>query len=83
LFVDWAGATLPLYHLGTGEVVERASIFVAALGTSSYTFAYASPRQDLWSWIDCHVRAFAFYGGCPILVIPEQPKDRRDQSLPL
>lgn len=74
LFVDWAGATVPLYHLGTGEVVDRASIFVAALGASSYTFAYASLRQDLRSWIDCHVRAFAFYGGCPILVIPDNPK---------
>jgi transposase len=74
LFVDWAGATVPLYHRGTGEVVDRASIFVAALGASSYTFAYASLRQDLRSWIDCHVRAFAFYGGCPILVIPDNPK---------
>jgi len=74
LFVDWAGATIPIYHAGTGQVTDAASVFVAALGASSYTFAHASLRQDLWSWIDCHVRAFAFYGGCPILVIPDNPK---------
>jgi transposase len=35
LFVDWAGATVPLYAAGTGEITERASLFVAALGASS------------------------------------------------
>jgi transposase len=74
MFVDWAGATVPLYDAGTGEVVERASVFVAALGASSYTFAFATLRQDLHSWIDCHVRAFEFFTGCPILVIPDNPR---------
>lgn len=74
MFVDWAGATVPLYEAGTGEVVERASIFVAALGASSYTFAFATQRQDLHSWIDCHVRAFEFFTGCPVLVIPDNPR---------
>ena len=74
MFVDWAGATVPLYEAGTGEVVERASIFVAALGASSYTFAFATQRQDLHSWIDCHVRAFEFFTGCPLLVIPDNPR---------
>lgn len=74
MFVDWAGATVPLYEADTGEVVERASIFVAALGASSYTFAFATQRQDLHSWIDCHVRAFEFFTGCPVLVIPDNPR---------
>jgi transposase len=74
MFVDWAGATVPLYDAGTGEVVGRASIFVAALGASSYTFAFAAQQQDLHSWIDCHVRAFEFFTGCPVLVIPDNPR---------
>ena len=37
MFVDWAGATVPLYDAGTGEVSGRASVFVATLGASSYT----------------------------------------------
>ena len=74
MFVDWAGATVPLYDAGTGEILERASVFVATLGASSYTFAFATLRQDLHSWIDCHVRAFEFFTGCPILVIPDNPR---------
>ena len=26
------------------------------------------------SWIDCHVQAFEFFTGCPILVIPDNPR---------
>jgi len=32
---------------------------------SSYTFVWASLKQDLPSWIDAHVKAFAFFGGVP------------------
>ena len=74
MFVDWAGATVPLYDADTGEVIEGASVFVATLGASSDTFAFAALRQDLHSWIDCHVRAFEFFTGCPILVIPDDPR---------
>lgn len=74
LFVDWAGATIPLYEAGTGEITEWASLFVAALGGSSYTFAQAALRQDLGTWIDCHVRALEFFGGCPTLIIPDNPR---------
>jgi len=74
MFVDWAGATVPLYDAGTGEVLERASVFVATLGASSYTFAFATLHQDLPNWIDAHVRAFEFFTGCPILVIPDNPR---------
>ncbi len=82
LFVDWAGSTVPLYHREVGEI-DAASLFVAVMGASNYTFIHATRNQDLWNWIDCHVRAFAFYGrSMPILVIPDNPKDRRGSSLP-
>lgn len=74
LFVDWAGATVPLYDATSGGVCGRASLFVAALGASSYTFAFATSNQDLRNWIDCHMRAFEFFGGCPTLVIPDNPR---------
>ena len=41
LFVDYAGPTV---ELSNGS---RAHIFVAALGASSYTFAYATPRETI------------------------------------
>ena len=40
-FVDWAGDKVPVYDYRTGESY-RASMFVAVLGASSYTFA---PRR--------------------------------------
>lgn len=73
LFVDWAGATIPIEHVESGEV-RPASIFVAVLGASNYTFARATLSQELGNWIDCHVRAFEFFQGVPKLVVPDNPR---------
>src|SRR5581483_10524392 len=73
MFVDWAGDTIPVHDRNSGEV-RPASIFVAALGASNYTFAYATPAQDLPNWIDCHVRAFEFYQGAVRLIVPDNPR---------
>ena len=70
LFVDYAGQTIPFTDQITGQVQE-AYLFVATLGASSYTFVWASLKQDLPSWIDAHVKAFAFFGGVPEIVVPE------------
>jgi transposase len=73
LFVDWAGTTLPLYHREVGEI-DSVSLFVAVMGASSYTFIHATRNQDLWNWVDCHVRAFEFFEGTPKLVVPDNPR---------
>jgi transposase len=57
LFVDYAGQTVPVVNPLTGEVQE-ASIFVAVLGASNYTYAEATLKADLESWIGSHVRVF-------------------------
>jgi transposase len=72
-FVDWAGDTVPVYNRETGEATS-ASIFVAVLGASTYTFAQAAPCQDLANWIDCHVRAFEFFDGVTKLLVPDNPR---------
>src|SRR5436190_2020131 len=46
LFVDYAGDKVPIVDSKTGTITE-ASIFVAVLGASSYTYADASWTQDL------------------------------------
>lgn len=73
LFVDYAGDTVPVIDPKTGTVT-RASIFVAVLGASSYTFAEATASQDLGSWIRSHTRALEFFGGSPALLIPDNCK---------
>ncbi len=74
LFVDYAGDTVPvIVDTRTGET-RAAHIFVAVMGGSSLTFAHASWTETLADWIDAHVRAFAFFGGAPRLIVPDNPK---------
>ena len=73
LFVDWAGAKLPIHDPESGAVSE-AALFVAVLGASSYTYAEATRSQELQHWIGAHVRALEFIGGCPKLVVPDNAK---------
>ena len=73
LFVDYAGQTVPVVNALTGEV-QQASVFVAVLGASSYTYAEATLKADLESWIGSHVRAFEYLGGCPAVLIPDNLK---------
>ena len=49
-------------------------MFVATLGASSYTYAEATWSQTLPDWTASHVRAFAFFGGVPELVVPDNLK---------
>lgn len=73
LFVDYAGQTIPMADPHSGKITE-AQIFVAALGASNYTYAEATLSQDLCSWINSHVHAFEFFGGVPLMVIPDNTK---------
>jgi len=73
LFVDYAGATAEVIDPVSGEI-NTAQIFVATLGASSYTFAEATWTQSLPDWIGSHVRAFAFFGGVPGQIVPDNLK---------
>ena len=73
LFVDYAGQTMPVIDRTTGEVCQ-AQIFVAVLGASNYTYAEATWTQSLPDWIGAHTRAFAFFGGVPNIVVPDNLK---------
>ncbi len=68
MFVDYAGKTMPVVRQATGEVYD-AQIFVAALGASNYTYVEATWTQSLPEWIMAHTRAFAYFQGCPALVV--------------
>jgi hypothetical protein len=60
LFVDWAGGTMPIIDVMTGEMQE-AHIFVAVLGASSYTYCEARWTETLPDWIGAHVNALDFF----------------------
>jgi transposase len=73
LYVDYAGPKVPI-HRASGEVAYHASVFVAALGASGYAFAEATRTQTLPDWLGSHVRALAYYGGAPAILVPDNPK---------
>ena len=73
MFVDYAGQTVPVYDLHSNQMRE-AQIFVAVLGASNYTYVEATWTQTLADWIGSHCRAFAFFGGVPKLVVPDNLK---------
>jgi len=70
---DYAGHTVAIMDPGTGEVLQ-AQIFVAVLGASSYTFAWASMTQRLPDWIEAQSRALAFFGGVPKAIVCDNLK---------
>jgi transposase len=73
MFVDYAGATIPVHNPESGEA-HPAAVFVAVLGASSYTFAEATTGQDLRNWIGSHMRAWEFFGGVAEVVVPDNLK---------
>jgi len=64
---------VPIVDPHTGEV-HQAQIFIGVLGASNYTYAEAQGSQELSNWIGAHVRMFAFVGGVPDIVVPDNLK---------
>jgi len=73
LFIDYAGQTMPVVEPTTGEVRE-VQIFVATWGASNYMYVEAHEAQSLPHWIGGHVRALAFFGGIPEVLVPDNLK---------
>lgn len=73
LFIDYAGPTVAVINPDTAEI-RQAAIFVAVLGASSYSFAEATWGQSLSDWLESHVRAFEFFGGTTVILVPDNLK---------
>lgn len=71
--VDYAGMTIAITNPETGEI-SYAQVFVATLPASNYTYVEAQPSQELAHWLGGHVRAFAFFGGVPRTICPDNLK---------
>lgn len=73
VFVDWAGQTVNIVDLATGEI-RKAYVFLAVLGASNYTYAEAFLSMDLFSWISAHCNTLNFFGGVPKIIVPDNTK---------
>jgi transposase len=69
-FVDYAGPTIDVVDVATGEVRD-AQVFIGALGASSYFYAEATWTQTLPDWIGSHVRMLEDFGGTTALLVPD------------
>lgn len=74
LFVDYAGDKVPVIVDRRSGETQDAHIFVAVMGASSLTYACATWTETLPDWLQAHVQAFAFFGGAPRLLVPDNPK---------
>jgi transposase len=73
LFIDFSGDGIDVVDPKTGEV-KQAVLFVAVLGASSYTYVEPVLREDLPTWVQCHINALHFFGGVTDIWVPDNPK---------
>lgn len=75
-----AGELMPVDFSGTGipyidnTTIKKAEIFVSSLGASDCLFAFAVKDQKTERFNECHVHAFNYYGGVPLIVVPDNLK---------
>lgn len=67
--VDFGQVTLTF-----GEVRKRLWAFIMTLAFSRHRFVRFVERQDTATWLDCHIRAFEFFGGVPRTVLLDNLK---------
>lgn len=70
LFVDWAGSTMALVDPLTDQTT-KVSVFVACLPYSGMIFAKGFLDEKLSSWLRAHQDAFAYLGGVPEIIVPD------------
>ena len=74
MLIDWMGDTLKIvYDAITGQVF-KANFFVTTLGYSGYPYVEAFPNQKQESWQKGHVNALIYYGGTPLIFVPDNTK---------
>ena len=70
--VDFASVGLMKDSLS--QKMRKAYAFIMTLSHSRYRFVRFVFKQDVKTWIDCHIRAFHFFGGVPETVMPDNLK---------
>lgn len=73
LELDWAGDALYIYDPLT-EVRIKASLFVASWAFSNYFYTEAFLDQKLRSWIKANDNALQYFGGVPLMLVPDNTK---------
>jgi transposase len=67
VFVDFCDGIWLIDPLSGERIATQ--LFVGTLGASSYTFAIATPSQELPVWLDCHVWMYEYFSGVSSITI--------------
>lgn len=73
VFVDFSGLRPSYTNPDTGEEVP-VELFVGVLGYSQLAFAICVESQRVPDWIQAHNAMFAYFGGVPIMTVPDNLK---------
>lgn len=73
LFLDFSGVRPWLTDPTTDERTP-VELFVAVMGASRKTFAWAVASQTLPDWIEANNKAFAYFGAAPMFLVPDNLK---------
>ena len=76
--VDWAGTRMQLADPIT-KAVTKVSVFVATLPYSGLVYAHGYLDEKLPAWLDAHRLAFEFFGGVPLIVVPDNASTASNQ----
>ncbi|MDN6631443.1 MAG: hypothetical protein L0K90_09335 [Staphylococcus equorum] len=68
--VDWAGSTLHITDRSNGEVIP-AYVFIATLPYSQLSYVEAFLDMKSANWLTAHIHAFAYFGGAPETLVPD------------
>lgn len=81
IFLDYSGKRPTIFDRTTGEHTP-VELFVAVMGASRKTFAYATATQSLPDWCEANVRALEFFGGVAKVLTPDNLKAAVDRLTP-
>ena len=71
--VDWAGDPAHVIDPDTGEIIE-AWLFAGVMTYSQYTYVEAFVNQKQSAWIRAHVNMLEYFGGVPLILVPDNCK---------
>lgn len=71
--VDWSGPTMAYVDRDTGEVIT-VYLFVATLPFSQYSYVLPCLNMKQDTWLLCHIKMYAFFGGVTIRTVCDNLK---------
>lgn len=71
--VDYSGERPHYFNVATQEKVH-VELFVGVLNSSSLIFATCTPSQKVPDFIEAHVRMLEYFGGAPMVLVPDNLK---------